>query len=139
MAVFLRTPTQSRGSSRLGGLRQPTSVAAFASRAFSPWVDRARRQSSREQARASFLAEVKAGKASFDLLHYPLLPYQREGMLHLAFAERASSPTRWAWAKVQAIAACELLAPPQRCAARPGGLSHLAQGEWEEQIALLGA
>ena len=45
------------------------------SRHFSPWVDRARRQSSREQARASFLAEVKARKASFDLLHYPLLPY----------------------------------------------------------------
>ena len=59
------------------------------SRHFAPWVDRARRQSSREQARASFLAEVKAGAASFDLLHYPLLPYQREGMLHLAFAERA--------------------------------------------------
>ena len=81
------------------------------SRHFAPWVDRARRQSSREQARASFLAEVKAGTASFDLLHYPLLPYQREGMLHLAFAERALLADEMGLGKtVQAIAACELLA-----------------------------
>src|SRR6202011_1847072 len=53
------------------------------SRHFSPWVDRARRQSSREQARASFLAEVKAGAASFDLLHYPLL------ILHLLGQKQA--------------------------------------------------
>src|SRR6202011_5782846 len=78
------------------------------SRHFSPWVDRARRQSSREQARASFLAEVKAGAASFDLLHYPLLPYQREGMLHLAFAERALLADEMGLGKtVQAIARSE--------------------------------
>ena len=39
--------------------------------------------------RARFLADVEAGTASFDILRHKLLPYQREGMLHLAFGERA--------------------------------------------------
>jgi hypothetical protein len=59
------------------------------SRHFAPWFDRLRRERSRKQARAAFLAEVRNGAASFDLLRCPLLPYQREGMLHLVFGERA--------------------------------------------------
>jgi len=47
------------------------------------------RERSRVEARAAFLAEVKDGSASFGLLRCPLLPYRREGVLHLAFGEPA--------------------------------------------------
>ena len=57
------------------------------SRHFAPWFDRLRRERSRKQARAAFLAEVRNGAASFDLLRCPLLPCQREGMLRLVFGE----------------------------------------------------
>jgi hypothetical protein len=106
------------------------------SRHFGPWIDRLRRERSRKDARAAFLAEVKAGAASFDLLRHPLLPYQREGMLHLAFGERALLADEMGLGKtVQAIAACELLA-------RRNGIEHVLvvcpaslKAEWEEQIA----
>ena len=106
------------------------------SRHFTPWLDRLRRERSREQARAEFLAEVKDGTASFDLLRHPLLPYQREGMLHLAFGERTLLADEMGLGKtVQAIAACELLA-------RRKGIERVLvvcpaslKAEWEEQIA----
>ncbi|HEY1363577.1 MAG TPA: DEAD/DEAH box helicase [Xanthobacteraceae bacterium] len=106
------------------------------SRHFGPWLDRARRARSREEARTTFLAEVQKGTASFDLLRQPLLPYQREGMLHLAFTERALLADEMGLGKtVQAIAACELLAR------RKGTVRVLVvcpaslKAEWEEQIA----
>ena len=106
------------------------------SRHFSPWLDRLRRESSREDARATFLAEIKDGAASFDLLRHPLLAYQREGMMHLAFGERALLADEMGLGKtVQAIAACELLA-------RRKGITRVLvvcpaslKAEWEEQIA----
>ena len=106
------------------------------SRHFTPWLDRLRRERSREEARAAFLAEVKDGAASFDLLRHPLLPYQREGMLHLAFGERTLLADEMGLGKtVQAIAACELLA-------RRKGIERVLvvcpaslKAEWEEQIA----
>ena len=74
--------------------------------------------------------------ASFDLLRLPLLPYQRDGMLHLAFGERALLADEMGLGKtVQAIAACELLA-------RRKGIERVLvvcpaslKAEWEEQIA----
>ena len=106
------------------------------SRHFAPWLDRLRRERSREEARMAFLAEVKDGAASFDLLHHPLLPYQREGMLHLVFGERALLADEMGLGKtIQAIAACELLA-------RRKGIERVLvvcpaslKAEWEEQIA----
>ena len=106
------------------------------SRHFTPWLDRLRRERSREEARAAFLAEVEDGTANFDLLHHPLLPYQRDGMLHLAFGERALLADEMGLGKtVQAIAACELLA-------RRKGIERVLvvcpaslKAEWEEQIA----
>ena len=106
------------------------------SRHFAPWLDRLRRERSREEARAAFLAEVKDGVATFDLLRHSLLPYQREGMLHLAFGERALLADEMGLGKtVQAIAACELLA-------RRKGIERVLvvcpaslKAEWEEQIA----
>ncbi|HWE05504.1 MAG TPA: DEAD/DEAH box helicase [Rhizomicrobium sp.] len=101
-----------------------------------PWLERLRRQRSRLDARMQFLAEVNAGRESFDMLKHPLLPYQRDGMLHLAFGERALLADEMGLGKtIQAIAACELLA-------RRGQASRVLvvcpaslKAEWEEQIA----
>jgi superfamily II DNA or RNA helicase len=106
------------------------------SRHFRPWLEREERQRSRAKARTKFLREVERGRATFDLVKLPLLPYQREGMLHLAFGERALLADEMGLGKtVQAIAACELLA-------RRKGVGRVLvvcpaslKAEWEEQIA----
>jgi SNF2-related domain/Helicase conserved C-terminal domain len=105
------------------------------SRHFTPWFERLRRDRSREAARAAYLAEVERGESSFDMLHHPLLPYQQQGTLHLAFGERALLADEMGLGKtVQAIAACELLA-------RRNGIERVLvvcpaslKAEWEEQI-----
>ena len=103
---------------------------------FDPWIEREQRKQSRETARGKFIGEVERGKASFDLVKLPLLPYQRDGMLHLAFGERTLLADEMGLRKtVQAIAACELLA-------RRKGIRRVLivcpaslKAEWEEQIA----
>ena len=97
---------------------------------FGPWLERQQRQRrSRDEARAAFLPRSSAARASFDLVQLPLLPYQREGMLHLAFGERALLADEMGLGKtVQAIAACELLARRKGIATRAGRLPGLAQG-----------
>jgi superfamily II DNA or RNA helicase len=106
------------------------------SRHFGPWLERDRRHRSRQQARAAFLSEVEAGTASFDLVRHPLLPYQRDGMLHLAFGERALLADEMGLGKtVQAIAACELLARRQGIARVLVVCPASLKAEWEEQIA----
>jgi SNF2 family DNA or RNA helicase len=103
---------------------------------FLPWLDRLRRERSREEARATFLAQVEDGAASFELLHHPLLPYQREGMLHLAFGERSLLADEMGLGKtVQAIAACELLARCKDVARVLVVCPASLKAEWEEQIA----
>ena len=106
------------------------------SRHFGPWLERQRRLRSREEARAAFLAEVEKGKASFDVVRSPLLPYQREGMLHLAFGERALLADEMGLGKtIQAIAACELLAERKRITRVLVVCPASLKAEWEEQIA----
>jgi hypothetical protein len=106
------------------------------SRHFAPWLERLRRLRARETDRASFLAEAEAGRASLDLLRHPLLPYQREGMLHLAFGERALLADEMGLGKtVQAIAACELLAQRNAVARVLVVCPASLKAEWEEQIA----
>jgi superfamily II DNA or RNA helicase len=106
------------------------------SRHFRPWLERERRRRSREEARAAFLAEVESGQASFNLVRLPLLPYQREGMLHLAFGERALLADEMGLGKtVQAIAACELLAQRKGIGRVLVVCPASLKAEWEEQIA----
>ncbi len=100
------------------------------------WVEDRRRRAAARQAREQLLAEVAAGRQSLDVVGHPLFPYQQEGMLHLAFTERALLADEMGLGKtVQAIAACELLR-------RLRGISRVLvvcpaslKGEWEEQIA----
>ncbi len=103
---------------------------------FGPWLERHRRARSRQAARSAFIAEAERDPARFDMLRHPLLPYQREGMMHLAFGERALLADEMGLGKtIQAIAACELLA-------RRAGIERVLvvcpaslKAEWEEQIA----
>jgi hypothetical protein len=106
------------------------------SRHLEPWLVDAQRRAARADARAHFLAEVATGRQTIDVLHHPLLPYQREGMLHLAFGERALLADDMGLGKtIQAIAAVELLH-------RLNGIARVLvvcpaslKGEWQEQIA----
>jgi superfamily II DNA or RNA helicase len=106
------------------------------SRHFGAWLERETRLAAREESRAQFLADVEAGRASWDVVKQPLLPYQKEGAAHLAFHERALLADEMGLGKtVQAIAACELLA-------RQKGIERVlvvsptsVKAEWEDQIA----
>ena len=103
---------------------------------FGPWIERERRQRARTKSRATFLAGVERGTASFDLVRHPLLPYQREGVLHLAFGERSLLADEMGLGKtVQAIAACELLARRKAIARVLVVCPASLKAEWEEQIA----
>ena len=71
-----------------------------------------------------------------ELLRHPLLPYQREGMIHLAFGERALLADDMGLGKtVQAIAACEFLARRKGIARVLVVCPASLKAEWEEQIA----
>ena len=104
------------------------------SRHITVWLDRVRRERERHEARATF--EATADRAFADIVKQPLLRYQRDGVLHLAFGERALLADEMGLGKtVQAIAACELLA-------RLKGVGRVLvvcpaslKSEWEEQIA----
>src|SRR5580704_14719077 len=103
---------------------------------FTPWLARLRRERARVEARAAFEADVEAGRATLNIVKHPLLPYQRAGVLHLAFGERALLADEMGLGKtIQGIAACELLA-------RLKGIERVLvvcpaslKAEWEEQIA----
>ncbi len=106
------------------------------SRHLEPWLADAQRRAARAEARDHFLAEVAQGRQTIELLRHPLLPYQREGMLHLAFGERALLADDMGLGKtIQAIAAVHLLC-------RLNGIARVLvvcpaslKGEWQEQIA----
>lgn len=99
------------------------------------WAEEEGRRAGRRQAREAFLADVEAGKRTLDLVRHPLYPYQQEGVLHLAFTERALLGDEMGLGKtVQAVAACELLR-------RLRGIERVLvvspvslKAEWEEQI-----
>ncbi len=106
------------------------------SRHLAPWLADGQRRAARADTRARFLGEVAAGRQTIDVLRHPLLPYQREGTLHLAFGERALLADDMGLGKtIQAIAAAELLR-------RLNGIARVLvvcpaslKGEWQEQIA----
>jgi hypothetical protein len=123
VAAWPKAPAKVRRSTRV-------------SRHFGPWLERQRRLRSREEGRAAFLADVESGKAGFDVVRSPLLPYQREGMLHLAFGERALLADEMGLGKtIQAIAACELLAERKGIGRVLVVCPASLKAEWEEQIA----
>ena len=106
------------------------------SRHFTPWLDRARRERQRVNARAAFEADLAAGRETLDIVTHPLLPYQREGVLHLAFGERALLADDMGLGKtIQGIAACVLLAKLKQIERVVVVCPASLKTEWEEQIA----
>jgi hypothetical protein len=100
-----------------------------------PWLEARRHAEERKQLRRDYERKVHAGEWPANETKVPLYPYQREGMLHLAFTERALLADEMGLGKtIQAIAACALLH-------RLGKVAHALvvtpaslKTEWEDQI-----
>ena len=106
------------------------------SRRLDGWAETRRAAIRRRRERTRFAAGLEAGRRSLDFLKRPLLPYQTEGVLHLAFGERALLADDMGLGKtVQAIAASALLRDlrgvERVLVVSPASL----KAEWEEQIA----
>ena len=100
------------------------------------WVDAIRAERERRLERDRFERDLEAGRRSMDILKLPLLPYQIDGALHLAFGGRALLADDMGLGKtVQAIAACALLRDlrgiERVLVVSPASL----KAEWQEQIA----
>jgi len=114
-------------ASRSGVLRLSQDVA--------PWLEAMERERDRILSRRAYEAGVADGSHPEHVTHSPLFPYQREGMLHLAFKERALLADEMGLGKtIQAIAACALLHHLGKARrvliVTPASL----KAEWEEQI-----
>ena len=99
------------------------------------WVDDLSRRRERVKAKDAFLRDVREGKQTMDFLKLPLYAYQKEGLLHLSFGERAMLADEMGLGKTaQAIGACELLRQRRKIervlVVSPASL----KAEWEEQI-----
>ncbi len=105
------------------------------SQELAPWLEGRRRAVERKQLRRGYELKVQSGEWPAHETKVPLFPYQREGMLHLAFTERALLADEMGLGKtIQAIAACALLhrlgQADRVLVVTPASL----KTEWEEQI-----
>ena len=104
-------------------------------REVSEWASALGRSRARDEARQDFLTAVNAGKRSMRFTSHPLYEYQEEGMLHLAFGERAMLVDDMGLGKtVQAIAACALLRELRGIDRVLVVVPVSLKTEWEEQI-----
>ena len=100
-----------------------------------PWMENRRRGIEATELRHQYELKVQSGEWPVQETFVPLFPYQREGMLHLAFTERALLADEMGLGKtIQAIAACALLHRLGKArrvlVVTPASL----KTEWEEQI-----
>jgi hypothetical protein len=105
------------------------------SQELAPWLEGRRHAAQRKQLRRDYELKVHRGEWPAHETKVPLFPYQREGMLHLAFTERALLADEMGLGKtIQAIAACALLhrlgQADRVLVVTPASL----KTEWEEQI-----
>lgn len=116
-------------------LRQEVCPELRVSQEVAPWLENRRRAAERKQLRRDYELRVQSGEWPAHENKVPLFPYQREGMLHLAFTERALLADEMGLGKtIQAIAACALLhrlgQARRVLVVTPASL----KTEWEEQI-----
>jgi superfamily II DNA or RNA helicase len=116
-------------------LRAKSIPALRISQEVAPWLDTLRRAAERKELRRVYEHKVQSGEWPAHETKVPLFPYQREGMLHLAFTERALLADEMGLGKtIQAIAACALLhrlgQARRVLVVTPASL----KTEWEEQI-----
>ncbi|NBB79701.1 MAG: helicase Snf2 [Verrucomicrobia bacterium] len=105
------------------------------SQTVTPWLEHLSREQDRTASRRDYETGVIDGRHPEHVTLSPLFPYQREGMLHLAFKERALLADEMGLGKtIQAIAACALLHHLGKArrvlVVSPASL----KTEWEEQI-----
>jgi superfamily II DNA or RNA helicase len=100
-----------------------------------PWLDARRRAQERKHVLREYEQKVQSGEWPAQETLVPLYPYQREGMLHLAFNERALLADEMGLGKtIQAIAACALLHRLGKAARALVVAPASLKAEWEEQI-----
>ncbi len=119
----------------LKDLRNARSRSLRISQDVTPWLKARRQESERVILRREYEVGVRNGSQPEHVTLSPLFPYQREGMLHLAFGERALLADEMGLGKtIQAIAACALLhhlgKADRVLVVTPASL----KTEWEEQI-----
>jgi superfamily II DNA or RNA helicase len=99
------------------------------------WLDARRRAQERWNELREYEQKVQSGEWPAQETLVPLYPYQREGMLHLAFNERALLADEMGLGKtIQAIAACALLHRLGKAAHALVVAPASLKAEWEEQI-----
>jgi len=120
-------------SELLGKIRRNSRIRI--SQDVAPFLESLRRAAERISLRRDYLNGVISGHHPEHVTLHPLYPYQREGMLHLAFGERALLADEMGLGKtIQAVAACALLHHLGKASrvlvVTPASL----KTEWEEQI-----
>ena len=105
------------------------------SRRLSSWREAELLKRRKTDERNKFAEKLKSKQESLNLLKHQLLPYQVDGVLHLAFGERVMLADEMGLGKtVQSIAACALL-KEHRGVERVLVVSPASlKSEWEEQI-----
>ena len=116
-------------------LRESGSTMLRISQEVDPWLEARTQATERRRLRREYEEKVQAGIFPQHETKLPLYPYQREGMLHLAFTERALLADEMGLGKtIQAVAACSLLhrlgKARRALIVAPASL----KTEWEEQI-----
>ena len=105
------------------------------SRLLERWRERQLARERPLRRREAFLSEVESGERTFDLLNFPLFPYQRDGVMHLAFTERALLADEMGLGKTcQTLAACELLKQIEGVQRALIVCPASLKAEWAEQI-----
>ena len=131
----LRPDSPDSAIPELTKLSQTKLPALRVSQDVAPWLETRQRSAERKQLRREYETRVQLGEWPPQETKEPLFPYQREGMLHLAFTERALLADEMGLGKtIQAIAACALLhrlgKAKRVLVVTPASL----KSEWEEQI-----
>ncbi len=99
------------------------------------WLEARRREQERKSALREYEQKVQSGQWPAQETLVPLYPYQREGMRHLAFSERALLADEMGLGKtIQAIAACALLYRLGKAARALVVAPASLKTEWEDQI-----
>ncbi len=119
----------------LQSVRRSSSKLVRISQETTPWLAARERALDTRLARRDFEKGVAEGRYPEHVTLSPLFPYQREGMLHLAFKERALLADEMGLGKtIQAIAAAALLQRMGKAGRTLVVTPASLKTEWEEQI-----